>query len=252
MKVITYNLNGIRSALNKGLLDFIRREDPDVLCFQELKAQPEQIDAKLFEDLGFHCYWHAAEKKGYSGVGILTKTKPSRVIVGCENEQFDIEGRVLSLIMDDVCVVSAYFPSGTTGDIRQQVKYDFLDHFYDWVLELKKSHQNLVVCGDYNICHKEIDIHNPKSNKNSSGFLPEERAWMDKWFNAGFQDSFRVINPDPHHYTWWSYRAGARKKNKGWRIDYISTTPEIDIVDAGLYSEDVHSDHCASYAVLSN
>lgn len=250
MKIITYNLNGIRAALKKDLIGFIKREDPDVLCFQEIKASPEQFDVEEFSGLGYHCYWYPAQKKGYSGVALLSKTKPTEVIEGCGQELFDFEGRVLSAVIKGHLIISTYFPSGTTGDIRQDVKYEFLDYFYNWIESLKQHYQKIIVCGDYNICHKEIDIHNPKSNKNSSGFLPEERAWMDKWFSSGFIDSFRYLNPEPHNYTWWSYRAGARGNNKGWRIDYISVTDNITVKSSGLFTNDVHSDHCGSFVTL--
>jgi exodeoxyribonuclease-3 len=250
MKVITYNLNGIRAALKKDLIGFIKRENPDVICFQELKANSDQFDVKEFENLGYNCTWFSAQKKGYSGVAILTKKQPQETILGCGHSLFDDEGRVVSALVDDTLYVSAYFPSGTTGDVRQNVKYEFLDHFYNWIEGVKGKYSKLIVCGDYNICHKEIDIHNPVSNKNSSGFLPEERAWMDKWFDSGFVDSFRNLNPEPHNYTWWSYRAGARKNNKGWRIDYISLSENIIPLKAGLFTNDIHSDHCGSYVIV--
>lgn len=257
MKIITYNVNGIRAAMTKGLIDFIKREDPDVICFQEIKANQEDIDEKQFTDLGYHCYWYSAQKKGYSGVGLLSKKKPDLVVKGCGHELFDSEGRVIQADFGDISVLSCYFPSGTTGDIRQTIKYQFLDHFFDyiheWPLKNKVSLQKkVVVCGDYNICHKEIDIHDPKGNKNSSGFLPEEREWMEKWFNAGMVDTFRYLNPGPHQYTWWSFRANARANNKGWRIDYISVHDSMKdmIKTSGIYSTDLQSDHCGSYVLL--
>jgi exodeoxyribonuclease-3 len=250
MKIITYNVNGIRAAIKKNFIGFLERENPDVVCLQEIKAEESQIPVLDFETLGYHCYWYSAQKKGYSGVAILTKTKPMHVDFGCDHELFDFEGRVITASFKDYTVVCAYFPSGTTGEIRQEVKYAFLDHFYSWTQKLKENNPNLIVCGDYNICHKPIDIHNPVSNKNSSGFLPEERAWMDKWFKSGFIDSFRALNPEPHQYTWWSYRAGARKNNKGWRIDYISTAENLEIKDSGTYHNDIHSDHCGSWVAI--
>lgn len=250
MKIITYNVNGIRSALSKGFIEFLEKEKPDVVCLQEIKALESDIDEKLFTDLGYHCYWYPAVKKGYSGVGILSKKKPDQVVKGFGNELFDNEGRVLSADIDGLRIMSCYFPSGTTGDVRQQVKYNFLDSFFDYIQA--SGNENLVVCGDYNICHQPIDIHDPVSNKNSSGFLPEERAWMDKWFDSGMVDSFRTLNPDPHHYTWWSFRAAARSRNKGWRIDYISISTPLNerLKSSGILSEYVHSDHCGSYVVL--
>jgi exodeoxyribonuclease-3 len=260
MKIVTYNVNGIRSAMNKGFVDFIKREDADVICLQEIKANYEDIDEKAFTDLGYHCYWYPAQKKGYSGVAILSKQKPDLVTKGCGHELFDSEGRVIQADFGNTSVLSCYFPSGTTGDIRQEIKYRFLDHFMEYIRTRSQSlsagdkyhNQRLIICGDYNICHRPIDIHNPKSNENSSGFLPEERAWMDRWFESGMVDTFRHLNPDPHHYTWWSFRANARSNNKGWRIDYISVSENLkdNIRSSGIYSSDVHSDHCGSYVLL--
>jgi exodeoxyribonuclease-3 len=252
MKIVSYNLNGIRSAMNKGLVDFVKSMDADILCFQELKAMPMQIDEQQFKDLGYHCYWFSAQKKGYSGVGIISKEEPVSVAMGCNHPVFDFEGRVIQLNFNWGSVISAYFPSGTSGDLRQNVKMDFLDYFYDYCQKLKKTYPVLVVCGDYNICHQAIDIHDPIGNKNNTGFLPEEREWMTKWFNAGFHDTFRTLNKEPHHYTWWSYRANARANNKGWRIDYISVTDNLisKTLNVGIEATEIHSDHCASWAEI--
>ena len=253
IKILTYNVNGIRSAMSKNLLGMLERENPDVVCMQEIKAMPDQIDNSLFEHLGYHCYWYSAQKKGYSGVGILTKLKPKHIEFGCGHELFDFEGRVLRVDFDTFSVISSYFPSGTTGEVRQNVKYAFLEYFYNYIHQLRYTNPNLIICGDYNICHEAIDIHDPKGNKNSSGFLPEERAWMGAFFNSGFTDTFRFLNPGiPHQYTWWSFRANARNNNKGWRIDYISVNEELSpkIIDAEILPMDVQSDHCASYTVL--
>ncbi len=253
MKIITYNLNGIRSAINKNFIEFVKNENPDVLCLQELKANVEDINESLFTELGYHCYWYSAQKKGYSGVAILSKTKPDKVVYGCQHELFDYEGRVIRVDYGNTSIFSCYFPSGTTGDIRQEVKYDFLNYFYDYIQGFRNKDRKLIVCGDYNICHKAIDIHDPIGNKNSSGFLPEERAWMDKWFEAGMIDSFRHLNPEGDNYTWWSFRTGARDRNKGWRIDYISVSDNLqnNIIKSGLYNQYVHSDHCGSFVELT-
>lgn len=254
MKVISYNLNGIRAACNKGLVEYLKEENADFVCFQELKALPEQIDIPAFEALGYHCYWFSAQKKGYSGVGILSKELPKNIVEGIGHELFDFEGRVLRLDFDWGSIISAYFPSGTTGDLRQTVKMEFLEKFYTHIDQLRKEQSNIIVCGDYNICHEPIDIHDPVSNKNSSGFLPEEREWMTRWFNSGFVDSFRVLHLDePHNYTWWSYRANARANNKGWRIDYISVSEELakKINGSGIDPQAVHSDHCPSWTEIS-
>ena len=246
MKIATYNLNGIRSALTKGWFDWLKETNFDVVCVQELKAQDDQVEKELFAQAGYHVCTHAAEKKGYSGVAIFSKVKPDHVEIGCGNADFDREGRVIRADFGDVSVFSIYFPSGTTGDLRQGVKYVFLDYIYDYLQNIRKSRTKLVVCGDYNIAHKDIDIHDPKGNKNSSGFLPEERAWMDKWFASGFTDALRVINDGPKQYTWWSFRANARANNKGWRIDYISVTDNLkeSIQEASILPDALHSDHC--------
>ncbi|MEZ5012993.1 MAG: exodeoxyribonuclease III [Chitinophagales bacterium] len=246
MRIVTYNLNGIRAALTKGWAEWLQKNQFDVICVQELKAEPGQLDLGIFEALGYHHYWHPAQKKGYSGVAIFSRKKPDNVVIGCGNADYDSEGRVIRADFGDLSVYSIYFPSGTTGDIRQNVKYKFLDYMFDFLQDVKKKRKKLVVCGDYNIANKEIDIHDPKGNKNSSGFLPEERAWLDKFFAAGFVDSFRVFNKQPHQYTWWSFRANARKNNKGWRIDYIAVTENLvpTLQGAAILPDAMHSDHC--------
>ncbi|MCF1753242.1 exodeoxyribonuclease III [Mariniradius sediminis] len=246
MKIASYNVNGIRSAINKGFVDWIKATDPDVIGLQEVKAEETNIDKAVFEDLGYHIYWYPAVKKGYSGVAILTKTKPKNVAFGMGIQSYDDEGRMIRADFDDFSFISAYFPSGTTGDVRQDFKYQFLDDIYGYSQDLIQKFPNLIMSGDYNICHKPIDIHNPISNKNSSGFLPEERAWMDKFTSSGFEDSFRLFNPNPHQYTWWSFRAGSRAKNLGWRIDYHMTTLPMRerLKRAIILPEAQHSDHC--------
>ncbi len=251
MRIITYNVNGIRAAQRKGFLEWLAEDPADIICLQEVKADQEQIEIQPYLDLGFHVFWYAAQKKGYSGVAILTKFPPEKVIYGTGHEQSDYEGRVLRLDFKNFSLINAYFPSGSSGDHRQDYKYQWLDEFYDYIEALKVEQPQLIVVGDYNVCHKAIDIHNPVSNKRSSGFLPEERAWMDKWFDtAGFTDSFRHFNPDPHHYSWWSYRANSRANNKGWRIDYISVSEAMQkrLKSAMIYPDIVHSDHCPVFA----
>ncbi len=245
-KIISYNLNGIRAAFGKGFIDWVKAENPDVLCIQETKAQPEQIDVAAFEALGYHHYWHSAVKKGYSGVGVLSKMKPNKVVYGMGIEKYDVEGRILRADFGDVSVISAYIPSGTTGDVRQDVKMQFLADFQRFIDELKKERPNLIISGDYNICHKAIDIHNPVSNKNSSGFLPEEREWIDSFMKSGFIDSFRHFNQEPHQYSWWSHRFNSREKNLGWRIDYhlVSAPLEKQLKSATILPTIHHSDHC--------
>ncbi|MEB2778884.1 exodeoxyribonuclease III [Algoriphagus sp. C2-6-M1] len=246
MKIVSYNVNGIRAAMNKGFIDWLKMVDPDIIGLQEVKANLDQIDTTVFRDLGYEIYWYPAFKKGYSGVAILTKIKPKSVKYGMDYSKYDEEGRLLQVDFEDFSFLTAYFPSGTTGDIRQAFKYDFLDDIYGYVQDLQQTTPNFILSGDYNICHKAIDIHNPKSNKNTSGFLPEERAWMDKFTNSGFVDSFRKFNDQPDNYTWWSYRANSRAKNLGWRIDYhMATKPMEDRLKSSvILAEAKHSDHC--------
>jgi exodeoxyribonuclease-3 len=246
MKIASYNVNGIRSAINKGFVDWLKATDPDVIGLQEVKAEEHNIDKAIFEDLGYHIHWYPAVKKGYSGVAIFSKPKPKNVAYGMGLQSYDDEGRMIRVDFEDFSFISAYFPSGTTGDVRQDFKYQFLDDIYGYSQDLIQKFPNLIISGDYNICHKPIDIHNPVSNKNSSGFLPEERSWMDKFTESGFEDSFRIFNPNPHQYTWWSFRAGSRAKNLGWRIDYHMTTIPMRerLKRSVILPEAQHSDHC--------
>lgn len=247
MKIISYNVNGIRAAKKKGLDEWLQAADPDIIGFQETKAQPEQIEDDIYKELGYHCYWHSAQKKGYSGVGILSKVKPKHVEVGCGLDYIDQEGRVIRADYDDFSFISVYFPSGSSGDHRQEVKMQFLTDFQMYIDELKQDIPNLVIAGDYNICHTEIDIHNPKQNQQTSGFLPEERQWVSGFLESGFIDSFREVHgPEPDNYSWWSYRANARNNNKGWRIDYhMVSGPMCErIKNAQILTKAKHSDHC--------
>ena len=218
----------------------------DVVCLQEIKAMPEQFDQMLFNEIGYDCYIHSANKKGYSGVAILSKIKPQNVEYGCGIDEIDFEGRVIRADYKDFSVMSVYFPSGSSGDLRQEFKFKFLDLFATYIHDLRNKIPNLIICGDFNICHKPIDIHNPVRNKNTSGFLPEERDWMDKFIESGFADVFRIENKEPHNYTWWSYRANARAKNLGWRIDYIMINKTIisKYKRSVILSKAKHSDHC--------
>jgi exodeoxyribonuclease-3 len=247
MKIISYNVNGIRAAVGKGFAQWLEQENPDVICIQETKAQSEQIPVLEFSTLGYECYSLSAIKKGYSGVAILTKQKPDNVIYGMGIEQYDNEGRFIRCDFGDLSIVSVYHPSGTSGDERQNFKMKWLDDFQNYVNDLRKQRPNLILCGDYNICHRPIDIHDPIRNANNSGFLPEERDWMENFLNSGWIDSFRFINPEKKDaYSWWSYRFNARANNKGWRIDYcmVSDNIKTKIKGAEILNYVVHSDHC--------
>ena len=226
--------------------DWLVSVDADVVCLQEIKALPEQFDQILFNQIGYECFIHSANKKGYSGVSILSKKKPKNVEYGCGIEIIDFEGRVIRADFEDFSVMCVYFPSGSSGEVRQNFKFQFLELFENYINKLKKIVPNLIICGDFNICHKSIDIHNPTRNKNTSGFLPEEREWMTKFIKSGFIDVFRTQNQEPHNYTWWSYRANARAKNLGWRIDYIMVIDNLQsrIKNSLILSKAKHSDHC--------
>jgi exodeoxyribonuclease III len=239
--------------MSKGLLEWLQAENPDVLCVQEIKANAADIDTAAFEALGYTCNWFSAQKKGYSGTGIVSKIAPSKIIFGNGQEQGDFEGRTIQAFFGDVQIINTYFPSGSSGDDRQAYKMQFLDEYLIWLKTVIKKNKNVIVVGDYNICHKAIDIHDPISNKNSSGFLPEERAWMDTFFDIGMIDTFREKNTAPHNYSWWSYRANARANNKGWRIDYIATTKSLltQIQDAFILPNAKHSDHCPIGVVIN-
>lgn len=245
-RIITYNVNGIRAAMGKGLIDWMQSAKPDILCVQEIKANPDQVGVFEFEELGYHHFWYPAQKKGYSGVAIFSKIKPDHVEYGCGIKEYDDEGRFIRADFGDVSVVSVYHPSGSSGDDRQDFKMKWLSDFQNYVTELQKNRPKLILSGDYNICHKAIDIHNPVSNANTSGFLPEEREWMEQFINSGFIDSFRYFNPHPHQYSWWSYRANSRAKNLGWRIDYNMVTKNLEknLKRSVIMPDAMHSDHC--------
>lgn len=249
MKILSYNVNGIRAAMRKGLNEWIEAAQPDVLCLQETKAQPEQIkdEIETLNKLGYHSYWHSAEKKGYSGVAIITKHQPKHVEYGTGIDYMDNEGRVIRADFENFSVISVYIPSGTNMEERLDFKLRFCYDFLDYIKELKKEIPNLIVAGDYNVCHKAIDIHDPVRNAKVSGFLPVEREWLSKYIEeCEMIDSFRYFVKEPHNYSWWSYRANSRARNKGWRIDYnmVSQSLEKNMKRAAILSEAVHSDHC--------
>ena len=250
MKIISYNVNGIRAALKKGFIEWLQSHPADVICIHENKAQQSDVESKIFNDLGYHDHWFCAQKKGYSGVTVFTKIHPDNVQCGTGHQVSDSEGRVMQLDFGNIRLINAYFPSGTTGDERQSYKFKWLEEFYDYIQNLRVNYPNIILCGDYNIAHNEIDIHNPSGNKNTSGFLPGERAWMDKLYSNGWIDTFREFHQEPHRYTWWSQRfPSVRLQNKGWRIDYISVTEPMrsSLRDADILPEIKHSDHCPIY-----
>ena len=253
MKILSYNVNGIRAAMRKDILPWLQTTNADVVCIQETKATKEQVDLEAIRAAGYpYHYWFSAQKKGYSGVAIFCKQEPTHVAYGTGIESMDFEGRNIRVDFKEVSIMSLYLPSGTNS-ARLEHKLEYMALFQEYVNTLKKELPNLVICGDYNICHQAIDIHNPVSNKNSSGFLPIERAWLDDFINQGFIDSFRHLNKQPDQYTWWSYRANARANNKGWRIDYnmVSQPLKQHIKRAVILPAAVHSDHCPHMVELA-
>ena len=246
MKIISYNVNGIRAAITKGFLEWLQTANPDVICLQEIKATEDQIPTQDITAAGYPFqYYFPATKKGYSGVAILSKIEPQKIVYGTGIEHMDVEGRNLRADFENLSVMSLYLPSGTNID-RLGHKFKYMDDFHNYIMHLKKDIPNLVICGDYNICHEAIDIHDPIRNQTVSGFLPQERSWLDAFMKSGFIDSFRHFNKEPHNYSWWSYRAGARGNNKGWRIDYnlVSENLKERMTRAVIFPEAKHSDHC--------
>jgi exodeoxyribonuclease-3 len=246
MRIISVNLNGIRSAAGKGFYEWLARQNADVICLQELKAQAADMTEQMLRPDGYHGYFHYAEKKGYSGVGIYCRQTPQQVIAGLGIAEFDAEGRYLCADFADFSVVSLYLPSGSSGEERQAVKFKFMGAFLPHLKELRASGREVVICGDWNIAHKEIDLKNWRGNKKNSGFLPEERAWLTELFDeVGFVDVFRAVHPELEAYTWWSNRGQAWAKNVGWRIDYQIATPGLALraQTAEIYKEQRFSDH---------
>ncbi|MFC3908107.1 exodeoxyribonuclease III [Legionella dresdenensis] len=248
MRVISFNANGIRAAARNGFYDWLLAQDADFVCIQETKAQIAQLllERELYHPLGYHCEYYDAEKKGYSGVAIYARHKPLRIVKGIGYDYCDNEGRYIQFDYPKLSVISLYLPSGTSGDERQTVKYAFLERFADHLQALKAEGRELIICGDYNIAHKAIDLKNWRGNQKNSGFLPEERAWMDQLFGSmGFVDAFRVVNQQEEQYTWWSYRGRAWEKNVGWRIDYQVITPGLmdSVLSVAIQTEGRWSDH---------
>lgn len=254
MKIISYNVNGIRAAITKGFLNWLQHANPDVICLQEIKAEASQIPTEAIKEAGYPFqYYFPAQKKGYSGVAILSKTEPKNVVFGTGIAHIDFEGRNLRADFENLSIMSLYLPSGTNPD-RLSYKFQFMDEFQTYINALKKEVPNLIIVGDYNICHEAIDIHDPIRNATVSGFLPEERAWLDAFMKSGFADSFRHFNKEPHQYSWWSYRANARNNNKGWRIDYqlVSESLVSKMQRAVILPEAKHSDHCPIVLEIEN
>jgi exodeoxyribonuclease III len=245
-KLISYNLNGIRAAIAKDFISWLKAENPDIICIQEIKANKEQLDTIPFDNLGYHQYWFSAQKKGYSGTAIFTKLKPNNVTYGIGIEQYDNEGRFLRADFENLILINSYFPSGTMGDVRQAVKMNYLYAIYDYIKKLLLTNNNIIISGDYNICHKPIDINHPELHQTVSGFLPEEREWFDKFIDLGLVDTFRIFNNEPFNYSWWSYRQNSRQKNLGWRIDYniVGKSLEHRVKTASILTNVIHSDHC--------
>lgn len=246
MKIISANLNGIRAAHRKGFFDWLPKQNADVICIQETKAQPDQLVDEILSPEGFHSSFHSAEKKGYSGVALYMKDEPDQVISGLGWEDFDKEGRYIQADYGNLSVISLYLPSGSSSEIRQVAKFDFLDRFYPMLEEMAQDGRDYIICGDWNIAHKEIDLKNWKGNKKNSGFLPEEREWMTKLFDdLGFIDSFREVNQEADQYTWWSNRGQSWAKNVGWRIDYQILSPNLKgkVVSTEIYKDERFSDH---------
>jgi len=246
MRVISLNVNGVRSASRKGVFEWLKRQRADVVCLQETKAQEDQLGDPQFRPDGHHCFYYDAEKKGYAGTALYSRTEPEDVIKGFGVKEFDGEGRYLEAQFKGLSVVSLYLPSGSAGPARQASKDRFLKAFMPYLKSLRRKKREYILCGDWNIAHKEIDLKNWKGNRKNSGFLPHERAWMDELFGpAGFVDAFRSVDPRPDQYTWWSNRGQAWAKNVGWRIDYQIVTPGLEkaINKASIYKDQRFSDH---------
>lgn len=246
MKLLSWNVNGIRSCRRQGLLSWMEAEKAEVVCLQEVRAHREQVEKDLQHLPGYHSFWHSARRPGYSGVATFTRKAPDAVHQGLGRHEFDEEGRVLTLEFGDLAVVNAYFPNSQRTHARLDYKLDFCEAMLAWLQGLRDRGRHVLLCGDYNIAHRAIDLKNPKENERNAGYLPEERAWMDQLLGAGFVDAFRRRCPEPGHYTWWSNRPGVRDRNIGWRIDYVVVDEGLDArVARSFHQPEVRgSDHC--------
>lgn len=245
MKIVCWNVNGVRAAVKKGMLEFLERENPDIFCIQESKAKPEQLSEEVLNPSGYYSVWNSAERPGYSGVAIFSKKKPTRTELSMGVQEFDHEGRFILSEFEDFVLMNIYFPNGGMGDHRVKYKLDFYDQLLDIAERLRKEGKNLIICGDYNTAHKEIDLARPKENEGISGFLPIERAWLDKFVSYGYVDTFRNFYPELVAYSWWSMRTYARPRNIGWRIDYFFVNKEFlsRVDDSYILTEIEGSDH---------
>ena len=245
-RVITCNTNGIRAAQRKGFFDWLKKQRADVVCIQETKAQIHQLDPALFEPTGYYCFYNDAQRPGYSGTALFSRKKPNRIVTSLGWEPVDSEGRYLQADFDGLSVVSLYVPSGSSGEAAQARKEVFMTHFYEHLRTLRRKRREFIICADWNICHREIDLKNWRGNQKNSGFLPHERAWLDRVFEElRWVDVFRQVTPEPDQYTWWSNRGQAWAKNVGWRLDYMLTTPRLSgsALSSDIYREERFSDH---------
>ncbi|MFT5171616.1 MAG: exodeoxyribonuclease-3 [Candidatus Marinamargulisbacteria bacterium] len=246
MKIVSWNVNGIRACSKKGFLSYLQSEEPDILCVQETKAAAEDVDETILNPSGYHSIWHSAEKRGYSGVATFTKIKPNVVLEGFGIEAYDREGRVIVTEFDDYTLLNVYFPNGQRDEARLAYKLSFYEDLFAYCNDLRSQGQNVIVCGDYNTAHMPLDLSNPKANEKRSGFLPIEREWIDRIIADGYVDTFRAFNQEPDQYSWWTYRFGARKRNIGWRIDAVFVNEAFmpAVSDAFIQPEVLGSDHC--------
>ncbi len=253
MKLVSWNVNGIRACVKKGFLTYLEEEAPDIICLQETKALPEDLEDHVLNPRGYHTVWHSAQRKGYSGVALLSKKKPVFATGGFGVDRFDAEGRVVMGDYGDFVVLGVYFPNGQSGPERLQYKLDFYEAFFAYTNDLIKQGKNVIICGDYNTAHKEIDLARPKENEDTSGFLPIEREWMDRLESFGYVDTFRQFSDEPNKYSWWTYRAGARERNVGWRIDYFWVNQAFmpQVKSAFIQPHIMGSDHCPVGITLS-